>query len=153
MSGEHLSAVCCALAERCAAGNSWPPDLAEFITLAAECAGGSFGFTAARVIAEYTNWRNSTWRYSSSADYPWPHPVMYHICLELRCQCTECRLTLAELKKLAGTLLSGWEKKVANGFSVPPVHKRISAPAHPTEPTPAQKKMHEEFLRRRACRI
>lgn len=150
MSGEHLSAVCSGLAERCAAGNNWPPDLAEFISLAAECAGGSFGFTAARVIAEYTNWRNSTWRYSGSADYPWPHPVMYHICLELRQRCVERRLTEGELVKLAEKLLSGWEKKVAAGYSVPPVQKRITPPAHPAGPTPAQQ-MHEEFLRRRAA--
>lgn len=150
MDGKQLGAVCTLLIERCRAGNSWPPDLAEFISLSAECAGGTFGFIASEVMAEYVRWRNESWRYNSAADYPWRHPVQYHICLEMRRRGVERQLTKPELEKLAGKLLASWEKKLAAGYSVPPIKKQIAAPAYPSGPTPAQL-MHEKFLRRKAA--
>jgi hypothetical protein len=43
---------------RCKAGNSWPPDLAEFVTLVADASGNALGLRTADVMAEYKRWRN-----------------------------------------------------------------------------------------------
>lgn len=150
LSGEQLGRVCTRLAERCSAGNTWPPDLSDFIAQAAECAGGALGLTTADVLAEYKRWRTNSWCYSSSDDFPWRHPVMYHICIEIRRVGIERKLTQSEHEKLATTLLQRWEKKIASGYSIPPVKKQIASPEHPSGPTPAQR-MHEEFLRRKAA--
>ncbi|WP_286086763.1 hypothetical protein [Enterobacter roggenkampii] len=37
---------------RCKAGNSWPPDLAEFVTLVADISGNALGLRTADVMAE-----------------------------------------------------------------------------------------------------
>lgn len=150
MSSEQLTRVCNACVERCASGSTWPPDFAEFVALVAEAGGGALGFTTEDVLAELTRWRNESYKYASSEQFPWRHPVMYHICIDIRRAGVERRLTGQEQEKLAGSLLQKWEKKVAAGFSVPPVRRQIAAPRAPAGPTPAQE-MHAEFLRRKAA--
>jgi hypothetical protein len=150
MTAGHLSDVCSRLVEQCTAGNSWPPDLAEFIALAAQCSGGAFGLNAADVIAEYKRWKSEGWKYSSSEEFNWRHQVLYHICVEMRRECVERRLSQRDMDKLAALKLTRWEKKVAAGYSVPPIRKRIASKAEPGAPTPAQK-LHEEYLRRKAA--
>ena len=152
MSGDLLANVCMQIVERCKAGNTWPPDLAEFIAMSAECAGGIFGLTSKDVLAEFKRWRTDSWRYVSSEEFPWRHPVLYHICIEIRRVGIERKLTHSEQGKLIMTLLQRWEKKIAAGFLVPPIRKKIARPSHSLEPTPAQI-MHEEYLRRKAAGI
>ncbi|ELP5692568.1 MULTISPECIES: replication protein P [Enterobacter] len=96
------------------------------------------GITTADVMAEYWKWRKLVFRYPSSEQYPWPKPVYYHICLELRRLSTEGQLSRQELEREAAKVLISWEKRVAAGNSVPPVRRVLAAPVAPKGPTPAQ---------------
>lgn len=109
--------------ERCSAGNHWPPDLAEFTAIVGECAANPFGLTAEDVMAEYHRWRNDSWRYDGSVNFPWQHQVLFHICTEIRRVGVERKLGQNELAALAGRLLTKWVKQVEMGYSVPPIRK------------------------------
>lgn len=145
-----MTSVCNALVARCAAGNSWPPDLAEFVTVVADCGGSRLGIKTADVMAEYKRWRNESYRYSCSEEFPWRHPVLYQICTELRRTGVERQMTQPELERLAASQLAKWEKHLEDGKPIPPVRKQIAAPRHPAGPTPAQL-LHEEYKRRKAA--
>ncbi|WP_080160666.1 replication protein P [Salmonella enterica] len=128
-----MTSVCNAMVARCAAGNSWPPDLAEFVTLVADCDGGALGLKTADVMGEYKRWRNEAYRYDSSEQFP-----LYQICTELRRTGVERQMTEKELEVLAAKELAKWEARVESGMPIPPVRKQIAAPRHPAGPTPAQ---------------
>ena len=145
-----MTSVCNELVARCQAGNSWPPDLAEFVTIAADVIGNALGLKVADVMAEYKRWRNESYRYSCSEEFPWRHPVMYQICTEMRRSGIERRMTERELEGLAGHQLAEWGKHLASGKPLPPVRKQIAAPRHPLGPTPAQLLL-EEYKRRKAA--
>ncbi len=66
----------------------------------------------ADVMAEYWKWRKLVFRYPSSEQYPWPKPVYYHICLELRRRATDGQLSQKELEDEACEILGMWEKRV-----------------------------------------
>ena len=99
---------------------------------------GALGITVDQVIAEYWDWRNRSFEFTSSEQFPWSQPVMYHICVELRHRSTERQLTHGELAREAGDLLDIWEKRVTEGKPVPPVRRAIAAPAAEHGPTPIQ---------------
>lgn len=100
--------------------------------------GGALGITVDQVIAEYWDWRNRSFEFTSSEQFPWSQPALYHICVELRHRSTERQLTHGELAREAGDLLDMWEKRVAEGKPVPPVRRAIAAPAAGRGPTPAE---------------
>lgn len=142
--------VCNALVSRCEAGNSWPPDLAEFVTLVAEICGTTLGLKTSDVMDEYWRWRRESYLYEAAEHFPWRHDVLYQICTEMRRTGTERQLTERELEGLASRLLAKWEKHVKNGFSIPPVRKQLDKPRHPTGPTPAQMLL-EQYNRQKAA--
>ncbi|HDR2628073.1 TPA: replication protein [Enterobacter cancerogenus] len=150
MTEGQIKLVCQQCMDRCAVGNTWPPDLAEFVSLVSESGANPFGLTSDRVMSEYRRWRNESYRFSGSDKYPWPQPVLYHICIEMRRTGVERQMTEGELKKLAEKLLTKWTKHVNNGLSVPPIRRQLAAPQHPAGPTPAQLLM-EEYQRRKAA--
>lgn len=96
------------------------------------------GLTSADVMAEYWKWQKLVFRYTSSEKYPWPKPVLYHICIELRRLSTEGQLSRQELEREAEKVLISWEKRLAAGNPVPPVRRALVAPVPPKGPTPAQ---------------
>ncbi|WP_373225195.1 replication protein P [Enterobacter cloacae complex sp. ESBL7] len=145
-----MTSVCNAMVARCAEGNSWPPDLAEFVTLVADCSGGRLGLKVEDVMTEFWRWRRLSFRYHSSESYPWKHPVLYQICTEMRRTGVERQMTTPELEGLAARQLVKWEKHVAGGGKIPLVRKQLEAPRHPTGPTPAQV-LQEEYRRRKAA--
>ncbi|HFZ0149478.1 TPA: replication protein P [Klebsiella aerogenes] len=100
--------------------------------------GGALGITVDQVIAEYWDWRNRSFEFTSSEQFPWSQPVMYHICIELRHRSTERQLTHSQLAREAGDLLDMWEKRATEGKPVPPVRRAIAAPATEHGPTPIQ---------------
>ncbi|EMO7792552.1 phage replication protein [Citrobacter freundii] len=100
--------------------------------------GGVLGITVDQVITEYWDWRNRSFEFTSSEQFSWSQPVMYHICVELRHRSTERQLTHGELAREAGDLLDIWEKRVTEGKPVPPVRRAIAAPAAEHGPTPIQ---------------
>ncbi|HAU5702985.1 MULTISPECIES: replication protein P [Citrobacter] len=150
MTDAQISLVCQQCMERCAVGNTWPPDLAEFVSLVSDSGANPFGLTSDQVMDEYRRWRNESYRYAGSDKYPWPQPVLYHVCIEMRRTGVERQMTEGELKKLAEKLLTKWTKHVKNGMSVPPIRRQLAAPHHPAGPTPAQVLM-DEYKRRKAA--
>lgn len=98
MSDAQIMLVCRQCMERCAAGNTWPPDLAEFVALVSASGANPFNLTSDAVMAEYKRWRNESYRYSGSDKYPWKQDVLYHICIEMRRTGVERNLTEGELK-------------------------------------------------------
>lgn len=100
--------------------------------------GGVLNVTAEDVITEYWSWRNRSFEFSSSEQFPWSQPVMYHICTELRSRSTEKQLTHSELSREASSILEMWEKRVMSGKPIPPVRRALCAPAASMGPTPAQ---------------
>ncbi|AVY99318.1 phage replication protein [Lelliottia sp. WB101] len=96
------------------------------------------GITSADVMTEYWKWRKLVFRYPSSEQYPWPKPVFYHICLELRRRGTDGQLSHKELEREAGDILDKWENRVLAGKPIPPVRRALAAPVAPKGPTPAQ---------------
>lgn len=46
--------------DRCRAGETWPPDLAEFVALISESGANPFGLTVDAVMEEYRRWRNES---------------------------------------------------------------------------------------------
>ncbi|HIE9348638.1 TPA: replication protein P [Klebsiella variicola subsp. variicola] len=96
------------------------------------------GITTAEVMAEYWKWRKLVFRYPSSEQYPWPKPVFYHICLELRRRGTDGQLSHKELEREACDILDMWEKRVREGMPIPPVRRALVAPVTPRGPTPAE---------------
>lgn len=133
-----MASICNALIARCVAGNSWPPDLAEFVMLVADNCGSVLGLKTSDVMNEYWRWRRESYRYDTAEQFPWRHDVLYQICTEMRRTGTERQMTEKELEVLGGKLLAKWEKHVKDGFSIPPVRKQLDKPRHPDGPTPAQ---------------
>ena len=136
--------------DRCRAGETWPPDLAEFVALLSESGANPFGLTVDAVMEEYRRWRNDSWRYDGSDKYPWPQPVLYHICLEMRTSGIDRQMTESELKRLAERLLTKWAKHVGMGLSVPPVRRQLAAPKCSSGPTPIEL-LKQEYERRKAA--
>jgi len=83
------------------------------------------GFSVDDVMTEYWKW-------------PWPAPVLYHICIELRRQSTDRQMTEKEMRQAASSVLAGWEQRVAEGKPIPPVRRALVAPAKDIGPTPAE---------------
>lgn len=96
------------------------------------------GITVDDVMTEYWKWRRLVFRFPTSEQYPWPMPVLYHICTELRRQSTDRQMTENEMRQAAGKVLAGWEERVAAGKPVPPIRRSIAAPAKASGPTPAE---------------
>ena len=98
----------------------------------------AFGLSVDDVMNEFKQWQRLIFKYPSSEYYPWPQPVLYHICLELRRRSTDGQLSEKELKSVAAEVLSYWEKRVDSGYPIPPVRRALAAPAAPQGPTPIQ---------------
>ena len=99
---------------------------------------GALGVSVDDIMSEYSRWRKLVFRYPTSEQYPWPAPVLYHICIELRRQSTDRQMTEKELRQAASKVLAGWEKRAAEGKPVPPVRRALAAPAKASGPTPAE---------------
>jgi hypothetical protein len=147
----QIGQVIQACLHKCAEGDTWPPDLAEFLSLVAEAGANPFGLTVEVILKEYTQWRNEDYRYGGSVEYPWKQPVLYHICIELKRVGYERRLTDKEFERFAEKLLAKWIKHVSSGLTVPPIRRQIAPPRHPSGPTPAQL-LYAEYLRRKAAK-
>lgn len=150
MTEQQIRQVCRQCMDRCRAGETWPPDLAEFVALISESGANPFGLTVDAVMEEYRRWRDESWRYDGSDKYPWPQPVLYHICLEMRTRGIERQMTQGELKRLAERQLTKWAKHVGNGMSVPPVRRQLEGAKHPQGPTPIER-LKQEYERRKAA--
>lgn len=97
-----------------------------------------FGLSVDDVMAEFKQWQRLIFKYPSSEHYPWPQPVLYHICIELRRRSTDGQLSESELKVVAGEVLAYWEKRVDAKQPVPPVRRALPKPKADHGPTPAQ---------------
>ncbi|MCT9843536.1 replication protein P [Leclercia adecarboxylata ATCC 23216 = NBRC 102595] len=108
------------------------------------------GFSVDDVMTEYWKWRRLVFRFPTSEQYPWPAPVLYHICIELRRQSTDRQMTEKEMRQAASSVLAGWEQRVAEGKPVPPVRRALAAPAKDCGPTPAEM-LKAQYAQRKAA--
>ena len=108
------------------------------------------GFSVDDVMTEYWKWRRLVFRFPTSEQYPWPAPVLYHICIELRRQSTDRQMTEKEMRQAAAKSLDGWEQRVAEGKPIPPVRRALSAPAKDSGPTPAEM-LKAQYTQRKAA--
>lgn len=113
------------------------PSPGQFIAWCRESR-SALGISAADVMAAYWKWQKLVFRYPSSEQYPWPKPVLYHICLELRHRSTEGQLSRQELEREAVAVLDMWERRVISGKPIPPIRRALAAPKAASGPTPAQ---------------
>ncbi len=81
-----------------AAERPFLPSPGQFVAWCKQ-SGGALGVNVDQVIAEYWDWRNRSFEFISSEQFPWSQPVMYHICVELRHRSTERQLTHGELAR------------------------------------------------------
>lgn len=108
------------------------------------------GFSVDDVMTEYWKWRRLVFRFPTSEQYPWPAPVLYHICIELRRQSTDRQMTEKEMRQAASSVLAGWEQRVAEGKPIPPVRRALAAPAKDCGPTPAEM-LKAQYTQRKAA--
>ncbi|HCR1933131.1 TPA: phage replication protein [Enterobacter roggenkampii] len=108
------------------------------------------GFSVDDVMTEYWKWRRLVFRFPTSEQYPWPAPVLYHICIELRRQSTDRQMTESEMCQAASKVLAGWEERVAAGKPVPPIRRAIAAPTKASGPTPAEM-LKAQYAQRKAA--
>ena len=108
------------------------------------------GFSVDDVMTEYWKWRRLVFRFPTSEQYPWPAPVLYHICIELRRQSTDRQMTEKEMRQAARSVLVGWEQRVAEGKPIPPVRRALAAPAKDCGPTPAEM-LKAQYAQRKAA--
>lgn len=108
------------------------------------------GFSVDDVMTEYWKWRRLVFRFPTSEQYPWPAPVLYHICIELRRQSTDRQMTEKEMRQAASSVLAGWEQRVAEGKPIPPVRRALAAPAKDSGPTPAEM-LKAQYAQRKAA--
>ncbi len=108
------------------------------------------GFSVDDVMTEYWKWRRLVFRFPTSEQYPWPAPVLYHICIELRRQSTDRQMTEKEMRQAASSVLAGWEQRVAEGKPIPPVRRALAAPAKDCGPTPAEM-LKAQYAQRKAA--
>lgn len=108
------------------------------------------GFSVDDVMTEYWKWRRLVFRFPTSEQYPWPAPVLYHICIELRRQSTDRQMTEKEMRQAASSVLAGWEQRVAKGKPIPPVRRALAAPAKDCGPTPAEM-LKAQYAQRKAA--
>lgn len=108
------------------------------------------GFSVDDVMTEYWKWRRLVFRFPTSEQYPWPAPVLYHICIELRRQSNDRQMTEKEMRQAASSVLAGWEQRVAEGKPIPPVRRALAAPAKDFGPTPAEM-LKAQYAQRKAA--
>lgn len=108
------------------------------------------GLSVDDVMTEYWKWRRLVFRFPTSEQYPWPAPILYHICIELRRQSTDRQMTEKEMRQAASSVLAGWEQRVAEGKPIPPVRRALAAPAKDCGPTPAEM-LKAQYAQRKAA--
>ncbi|MGL4682175.1 MAG: replication protein P [Hafnia alvei] len=125
------------------------PSCGKFIgwckTGAAESAGLP---TLDEAVDEFDRYSASRGDYASAELFPWIHPVMYWIVIDVRRAMHRYNHTEAETRKAIERQLANWAKRLAKGESVPLPAVQIAAPKTPAGPTPAQV-LHAEYLRRK----
>ncbi|MGL5389154.1 MAG: replication protein P [Serratia sp. (in: enterobacteria)] len=88
------------------------------------------------VIAEFDRYSAQHDLHESAEAFPWSHPVMYWIVLDVRKAMHRYNHTEAETRKAAQTQLNLWAKKLAAGEPIPTPVIQIANKQRP--PAPAQ---------------
>ena len=136
LSEYQLSGVMDACITRCMSGNSWPPDLAEFISMVSSVSAerNPFGVSIQDLSVEFRWYCRDRGMYDSAELFPWTHAVMYWICTDVRQRMIQYRLTEQEVEKALKQKLDHWCQRVADGGQVPKPVLRLS---DKTRPKPA----------------
>lgn len=96
------------------------------------------------VMACFNKYSADRMLYDSPAKYPWPHPVMHWIVLDMRTAMKNRNLSETDLFKLAQKHLKRWSERVADGETIPipvaqlPDMRRPPAPSRKHETNTSQ---------------
>ncbi len=133
LNDKQMSGVMDACIARCSSGNSWPPDLAEFISIVSADMSNTnpFGISLINLSEEFRGYCRDRGLYESAEQFPWSHPVMYWICTEVRQRMIQNRLTEAEVEKALSRELDKWSKVVAEGKDIPKPILRLQDQSRP----------------------
>ncbi len=133
LSEQQLSGVMDACISRCVAGNSWPPDLAEFISMVSSVAAehNVLGISMQELSQEFRWYCQERGMYESAELFPWTHPVMYWICTDVRQRMIQYRMTEAEVEKDLKQQLEKWCQKTSGGVQVPKPVMRLEDKKRP----------------------
>ncbi|EFE98257.1 replication protein P [Serratia odorifera] len=89
-------------------------------------------------VTEFDKYAATRSQYPSAEEFPWSHPAMYWIVIDVRRAMHRYNHTEAETRRAIQNQLNGWAKRLAKGEPVPTPAAQIAAPKTPTGPTPAQ---------------
>ncbi|HEY3983056.1 replication protein P [Cedecea sp.] len=71
------------------------------------------------VMAEFERFGATRDLYGTAAEFPWSHPVMYWIIMDMRQKMYRYQQTTSETKKTAQHQLNLWAQKIARGEKIP----------------------------------
>ncbi|MFV8851576.1 replication protein P [Serratia fonticola] len=108
-----------ACVQRCWDGNSYAPDLAEFMSIVSQSTAKALGMTADDVMEEFKKYNKDRYLHSCAETYPWRHDVLYWIVCDLRREMIQKNLNDAELERQAEKHLKRWAEKVKAGEQIP----------------------------------
>ncbi|WP_370548336.1 replication protein P [Edwardsiella tarda] len=81
---------------------------------------------AADIFDEFKRYAAERGRYQSPETYPWPHPVMYWIVLDVRRLMQQYNYTDVEVMKSIKSKLAVWARDIAKGKTIPNPVARIA---------------------------
>ena len=119
LTDQQLQGVVDQCITRCCEGNTFAPDLAEFMAMASESAGNPFGLEVADVMSEFSRYNRNRLCYSCAETFPWRQPVLFWIVCDLRREMYQRNLSEMEVEKRADVHLKAWAEKIRQGETVP----------------------------------
>lgn len=119
LTDQQIQQAIAACVQRCWDGNSYAPDLADFMAIVSQVSANAFGLTAEDVMDEFRKYNRDKYRHSCAETYPWRHDVLYWIVCDLRREMIQKDLNDVELEKRAGKHLKRWAEKVKAGETIP----------------------------------
>ncbi|WP_265578417.1 replication protein P [Rouxiella badensis] len=117
-------------------GNSYAPDLTDFLALVHSASSKEDGISFDDVKAEFKRYCRDRGYYDSAELFPWaePKPLMYWICTAARQRMVRYNQNDVEVDKSLRKEISDWAAKIAAGEQVPAPATRIE---NKTRPRPA----------------
>lgn len=115
-------------------GNSYAPDLTDFLALVHSASSKELGMPFEDVKAEFKRYCRDRGYYDSAELFPWTNRIIYWICTAARQRMVRYNQSDVEVDKSLRKEISDWASKIAAGEQVPEPVLRL---ADKTRPRPA----------------
>ncbi|MCR0998681.1 replication protein P [Serratia rubidaea] len=119
LTDKQIQQAIAACVQRCWDGNSYAPDLADFMSIVSHSSANAFGITAEDVMDEFRKYNRDRCLHSCPETYPWKQDVLYWIVCDLRREMIQKNLSEIELERRASKHLKRWAEKIQAGGTVP----------------------------------